>query len=136
MNFHWYINDDDWKNYPDKVKGAFDFDGCANTAGVVGYARVGELCFDLRAWGNRSENGLGYELFVGGVDSGYNETAKGYPYDLVDEYDEFPMGVLKLPLEEFKKLAEPVFEGFIQMAAHTYKRADLIAKANEPLHEW
>ena len=51
MNFHWYINEDDWENYPDKVNEAYDFDGCANTAGVVGYARVGELCFDICAWG-------------------------------------------------------------------------------------
>lgn len=133
MKFVWEISEKDWDNYPKLMKECSDFDGMVNTAGVVGNCRIGDLIFDIRAWGDYKHGcGLGYELFVGGVDTGYNETFDGYPYDIVEEYDEFPISVLGMKLEEFEKMAEPVFEKFIKDVNCRYKLADLLAKANEP----
>ena len=130
MEFVWDLNEEEWKNYGVDIRKVAESepDGAVNTAGVVGCCRVGDLCFDLRAWGCITEDevpSLGFELYVGGVDTGYNETSEGRPYDIVDEYGEFPIAALDMPLMKFKELAEETFE-----------KADLIAKANEPLHIW
>jgi len=58
-----------------------------------------------------------------------------YPYDEVN-YGEFPAGFESYTANEFQKAAERVFEKFIEEQSIIYDKADLIAKANEPLHEW
>lgn len=132
MKFVWEVNKKDWVEYPALVRNSAEGDGMVNTAGVVGCCRIGDLVFDIRAWGEyNGKMALGYELYVGGVDDGYNETADGYPYDYVG-YDEFPISVLAMKLSDFEKMAEPMFELFIQDANKEYKKADLIAKAKEP----
>lgn len=142
MKFVWEITEEDWEKYPEELKKAAEEDaqyygdgnideGDVNTAGVFGCCRVGNLVFDLRAWGQYHDYGIGYELYVGGVDTGYNTTLNGYPYDLVEDYGEFPAEVLKMGLKNFEKMAEPVFGNFIKEQAKKYKYADLIEKANE-----
>ena len=132
MKFVWEVSEKDWKEYPELIRKSADTDGYINTAGCVGCVRVGDLVFDLRAWGEyEGKCGLGYELFVGGVDN-YAYTSSGYPYDLVEEYDEFPIDVIDMELEDFERMAEPILEAFIIDVATRYKMADLISKANEP----
>lgn len=131
MRFVWDIKDNDWNEYRNLIKRCYENDSVINTAGVVGCCRVGDLVFDIRAWGEDIEHcALGYELFVGGIDSGYSETENGYPYDIVDEYGEFPINVINMKLDDFKKIAEPVFETFIKNTK--YELTDLMSKANEP----
>lgn len=137
MKFVWDMEEKEWDRYPAWINACVDGDGIVNTAGVVGCCRVGNLVFDIRAWGQMPNKvGLGYELYVGGVDNGYNWTSDGYPYDLVDDYGEFPIDVIEMDLKDFESMAEKVFEKFINDVATRYKHADLIAKANEPLHVW
>jgi hypothetical protein len=134
--FVWFLTEEDWKKYPKEMLNNLESYGCYNTAGVAGCCRIGDLCFDFRAWGDENGGALGYELYVGGVDSGYNETLNGYPYDLATEYGEFDLGVLDLPFDQFKETAERVLRGFILKANDSYKAADLIEKANQPLNVW
>lgn len=154
MKFYWEMNENTWENFADAIdRGAYQV---AYMEGeYLGCCRVGELCFDVRAWSGGEWTGWGFELYCGGVDSGYGYSGKEamennskyyitkwdvpdellYPYDEVD-YGEFPDGFETYTLEEFQKEAERVFEEFIKEANKSYGEADLIAKANEPLHEW
>lgn len=131
MKFVWEINEANYYNYKNLVEENIKLFGEANSTGILGMCRVGDLCFDIRAWGDDESYGIGYELYVGNVDTGYNTTTSGIPYDLVEEYDEFPAEVLDMSLEDFKKMAEPVFEKFIYKVVPNYTVADLLAKANE-----
>ena len=143
MKFVWYMDEKKWEEFANALdRGAFDV---ANMIGeYLGCCRVGELCFDIRAWCPGEEwNGWGFELFCGGVDSGYGysteiskyDEVNGYPYDEVD-YGEFPAGFETYKLSVFEREAEKVFEQFIKNTAMVYDKANLISKANEPLHVW
>lgn len=154
MNFVWDMNEETWNEFADAIdRKAFDV---AHMLGeFLGCCRVGDLCLDIRAW-NLAEDewsGWGFELFCGGIDRGYGYSATDamktnpewtkytapeellYPYDEVC-YGEFPAGFETYTLEEFQKAAEKVFEKFINDQNKIYGKADLIAKANEPLHVW
>ena len=138
--FSWDLTEKDWRDYRVAIRREAEDnpDGSVNTAGVVGCCRIGDLCFDLRAWGCITEDevpALGYELYVGGVE-GHGETLEGRPYDLVLEYGEFPIDVLDKPLKDFQVQAEEVFKKFIEDVAPRYTGADLIEKANEELKVW
>lgn len=154
MKFVWDMKEETWEEFAEAIdRGAFQV---AHMVGeYLGCCRVGELCFDIRAWSPGEEwNGWGFELYCGGVDSNYGYSAEDamnahpewkskwdvpdellYPYDEVD-YGEFPAGFETYSLAEFQKAAEVVFEEFIKEQSKTYDDADLIAKANEELHIW
>lgn len=154
MKFVWNMEEKTWEEFANAIdRGAFDV---AHMVGeYLGCCRVGDLCFDIRAWSpGEFWNGWGFELFCGGVDTGYGYSSREameknpqyktkrevpdellYPYDEVD-YGEFPDGFETYTLQEFKKAAEKVFEAFIVSKSENYDSADLIAKANEPLHVW
>ena len=134
--FVWNLSEESWKKYPEEMKDALEIDGCFNTAGVVGCCRIGDLCFDFRGWGDVCRGAIGYELYVGGVDTGYCKTQDGYPYDWLLESGEFDLGVLDMSIDQFKRVAEPVLRDFIIKANDNYDLADLVEKANEPLHVW
>lgn len=135
MVFVWNLSEKEWKDYFNylreceyNVKTEDDF---VNTIGVIGSCNVGELCFDIRGWGDRTEHALGYELYVYGVDNGYNELLDGTPYDEVG-YGEFGNldDYYAMPLDEFKVIAEERFRQFITDMNDKYSNADLVAKAN------
>ena len=128
-DFIWDLTEEDWKKYPKEIQNNLESYGCYNTAGVVGNCWIGELCFDFRAWGDETGAAFGYELYVGGV-NGHNETEDGYPYDLIEEFGEFDLGILDLSVDKFKEIAEPLLKQFILKANHDYKPADLVEKAN------
>lgn len=152
MKFVWYMDEKKWEEFANALdRGAFDV---AKMEGeFLGYCRVGELCFDIRAWSPGKDEwcGWGFELYVGGVDTGYGYSAPQispewkskydvpnelwYPYDEVD-YGEFPAGFETYKLSVFEREAEKVFEQFIKNTAMVYDKANLISKANEPLHVW
>lgn len=119
----------------------------------IGNCRVGELCFDLITHTNFEETGynLTFDLYVGGVDTGYGYSKKEamysgayadvhnipenekYPYDYADGAS-FDGLCDQMSYEEFKAMAEKRFVQFI--AESKYEKADLLAKAKEPLHMW
>ena len=133
----------DWSNFTQN-----DFvDYCAKTENemltaiddYVGCVRVGNLCFDLLVeMDNKNKWRLAYDLYVGGVDSGYGYSARNdkmeeYPYDYADG-GMFEDTMISMSYEDFQKHAEAEFEKYIK--THTYNAASLIEKANEPLNIW
>jgi hypothetical protein len=127
----------DWTNFTE-----VDFtDYCAKAENnmlsvdeYVGCVRVGNLCFDLMVRTNENdESYLSYDLYVGGVDSGYGYTASDYPYDYA-EGGNFEDTMISMTYEEFQTYAEEKFELFIII--WPYEAASLIEKANEPLNIW
>ena len=151
LNFNWDMDEKHWEEFANALdRKAHDV---AHMVGeYLGCCRVGDLCFDIRAWSpGEFWNGWGFELFCGGVDTGYGYSAEDalktgkyeskwdvpaelqYPYDEVD-YGEFPDGFSSYSLTEFQRKAEPIFEELIRTS--NYDGADLLAKAEEPLHIW
>lgn len=151
-NYVWEMDEAQWKEFADAIdRRAFDV---AYMAGeYLGCCRVGDLCFDIRSWDGGDWTGWGFELFCGGVDSGYGYSAKEamesggyvdkycvplelqYPYDEV-EYGEFPEGFCSYTMTQFQREAEKIFELFIEECAAEYDKADLLRKADEALHLW
>ena len=141
MKFYWDVDEGKWESF--RNSGTDDF---------LGYCRTGNLCFDIRSWWY-DHSGFGFQLFCGGVDSGYGYSGEDamktgkyaskmdvpdellYPYDEV-EMGEFPQEFRSLSFDEFKRKAETVFETFINECWGWYNGADLLQKANEPLHIW
>lgn len=155
MKFAWGIDEEKWGAFA-KAINEENFLAAYDEGDCIGCCRVGDLCFDIRAWNGGDWTGWGFELFCGGVDTGYGYSAREamktgkyenkwevpdelqYPYDEVD-YGEFDMWYNEPlpPLDEFKVKAETVFEEFINSHRDSYiDNADLMAKANEPLHVW
>lgn len=150
MNFVWDMNEKDWNKFTNAVK-RNDLDLAYMEGEYLGCCRVGDLCFDIRAWSGGEWSGWGFELFCGGVDNGYGYSSREamangkykdkydvpdellYPYDEVD-YGEFPAEFASYSLAEFQSKAEPIFEELIRTS--NYDGADLLAKAEEPLHVW
>jgi hypothetical protein len=106
----------------------------------VGCVRVGDLCFDLvaRMDDNCEKWYLSYDLYVGGVDTGYgysdrNRDFPSYPYDYADGGD-FKDCILSMTYEEFQRYAEAEFIKFI--VTWPYKKANLVDKFLEPLKIW
>lgn len=101
---------------------------------TVGNCRIGDLCFDLvirdyRQVNNKSKLYLTYDLYVGGIDSGYGYGKDGYPYDYADG-EGWSMEYIKAyTFDEFKNMAEDEFRAFIRISGYE-------DKANEPLHIW
>lgn len=132
----------DWTNFTE-----IDFvDYCAKAENVilasddyVGCVRVGNLCFDLLMRFNEDEKWqLSYDLYVGGVDTGYgysgrNSKIPNYPYDYAEGGD-FEDTMISMTYEEFQKYAETEFEKYI--TTWPYEAASLVEKANEPLNIW
>ena len=157
MKFVWDMDEEKWEEFAEAIdRGAYDV---AKWEGYfLGYCRVGDLCFDIRAWHCDSDeewNGWGFELFVGGIDDETGGYSSGpamddnpeykSKYDVPDEllypyanvgYGEFEDWFTGYSLKEFQEAAEPIFEDFIIEQNGTYKKADLLAKANEPLNIW
>lgn len=136
MNFDWTnFTEIDFVNYCAKAENAMmaqdDYVGCV---------RVGNLCFDLiaRMDDNCEKWCLTYDLYVGGVDTGYgysnrNSEFPDYPYDYADGGD-FEDGMIGITYEEFQKHAEAEMEKIIRTCP--YKGANLMAKATETLKFW
>lgn len=144
MKFDWKdFTEKDFTNYCAKMKDDVEYD-----SEYVGCVRVGDLCFDLLI--RLNENGdqiLTYDLYVGGVDTGYgysninklnpdmHREEDDYPYDYVCGLD-FASTCTNMSYEYFKSYAEAEFEHFIEVESESYKEASLIDKANEPLNVW
>ena len=114
----------------------------------IGSVRIGNLCFDIVV---REDNNEGtcvdYDLYVGGVDTGYGYSNPNkydplnyngqddYPYDYAGS-GTFKEPFHKMTYDVFKKYAESVMESFIYQADKGYTLCSLVAKANEDLLVW
>ena len=101
----------------------------------LGCARVGGLCFDFvtREF-TKGTLTLTYDLYVGGVDTGYGYGLDNYPYDFADG-GSFK-DVTDMSYKEFVLYAEKVMEEYITENENKYGYASLTAKANENLKKW
>lgn len=104
----------------------------------VGFVRVGNLCFDILDWGNH----LWFDLYVGGVDTGYGYGVDNYPYDYCDVASfTWKDNLTDVSNDDFKKELEEYIEEHIN-AIEGYITdvkaipVSLIDKANEELKEW
>lgn len=147
FEFVWEMDNDLWNEFADAV----DRGGMFDNNETLGCCRVGDLCFDICTWGDDGLS-LGFTLFCGGVD-GYGYSAAEamesgeyndkydvpdallYPYDEV-EYDEFDPELRTVDIDYFKEAAEPIFTKFIVDNNASYNKANLLEKANKPLHVW
>lgn len=104
----------------------------------VGSVRTGNLCFDIINWGNH----LWFDLYVGGVDTGYGYGADNYPYDYCDvasfswndDLTDVSDDNFKRELEEYIEEHINANEGYVTDIGAT--PVSLIDKANEDLKEW
>lgn len=149
MKFDWNeFTANDFVDYCAKVE-----NDMIQTDEYVGCVRVGNLCFDLlvRTDGDDGKMWLSYDLYVGGVDTGYgyadikkavdmyyglpNDGEKNpqYPYDYAEGGD-FEDTMISMTYDDFQKYAEAKFEEHI--LTWSYNEASLLEKANEPLHIW
>lgn len=130
MTFNWDgFTATDFADYCARVESgttAYDLD-------YIGAVRVGELCFDLVVREANDEGTamfLTYDLYVGGVDTGYGYKKDGYPYDYADGKD-FADTCTSMSYEDFKKMCEKEFTEFISI-----KGKEIREKAEMPLHIW
>lgn len=101
---------------------------------IVGFCRIGNLCFDLTIRDYRLVNDnprlfLSYDLYVGGIDKGYGYSKDGYPYNWEGGNDWSLESLKSYNFDEFKLMAEDEFRGFIKLS-------DREDEANKPLHIW
>ena len=133
MKFYWNnFTKKDFVDYCAKMK-----NNTLHADDYVGAVRVGDLCFDLvlRSYDEGKSLVLTYDLYVGGVDSGYGYNKKDdYPYDDAEGGD-FNDTCISMTYEDFQKIAESSFAYYIKHCEF-YDSANLIEKANEELHIW
>jgi hypothetical protein len=135
MKFDWSgLTEIDFVNYCAKMEN----DMCLEDD-FIGCIRVGELCFDILVqrvgYDAHQKQVLIYDLYVGGVDTGYGESRiePGYPYDYADGGC-FNSTLIYMTYEDFQKHVEEELETFIK--TWNYSHASLLEKANAPLHIW
>lgn len=134
MKFKWNIADEHgWDRYK-KEQGEEESD----SGNYIGSVRAGDLCFDILEWGNH----LWFDLYVGGVDTGYGYGAGGYPYDFCD-FLGFPWygRVSDTTEATFKgKVEKHILEMLEKNSEYTTDtkniKVNLIEKANMETKEW
>ena len=100
----------------------------------VGSVRIGDLCFDILTREYNDKLYLDYDLYVGGVDTGYGYS-DDYPYDYAGG-GSFNKSCVNMTYEEFRTYAEEVMAHYIKTEEKVYEHASLVAKAEEELNVW
>lgn len=139
MKLIWFLTEEEYKKYQHHQKEYKDGD-CDGE--YIGCVRAGTLCFDILNWGNH----LWFDLYVGGVDTGYGYSKKegfaNYPYDYCDVSSfRWDKDVSLTGIEEFEK----ELSGYIEEHIRSHERyvtdvaaisVSLIDKAEEELQLW
>lgn len=139
MKFKWNFSEEIYEKYKRNQRNHDLADAYGKFLGCI---RTGNLCFDIMNYGNMDcGNCLVFELYVGGVDTGYGYGKDNYPYDLCDVNDiENNEDLSNVKFEDFKKEMEEYLEEHIKAlegyVAFGNINVNLIDKANEPLKEW
>lgn len=100
----------------------------------VGSVRIGDLCFDILTREYNDKLYLDYDLYVGGVDTGYGYS-DDYPYDCAGG-GSFDESFVNMNYEEFKVYAEKIMGNYIRNEENTYTHVSLIEKAEAELNIW
>lgn len=134
MKFKWNIADEHrWDRYK-KEQGEEESD----SGNYIGSVRAGDLCFDILEWGNH----LWFDLYVGGVDTGYGYGADGYPYDFFDVlgfawYDKIRDTTDAEFKEQVEKHITEILKKNPEYTTDTRNiKVNLIEKANMEMQEW
>ena len=134
MEFKWNL----LPEFSEYKKGQKSYKKESETGEYVGAVRFGNLCYDIFNWGNH----LWFDLYVGGVDTGYGYGADRYPYDYCDIAGfSWNDDLSDISDDDFKKNLEAHIEDHIK-AIEGYITdvgaisVDLIKKASEKLNEW
>ena len=138
MFVKWFLNENDYEDYRKNQKKPENTGDCEGE--YIGSARIGNLCFDILNYGNH----LWFDLYVGGVDSGYGysikDEYKNYPYDFADSISfKYEDDVSNIPLDDFKnKISSFIEEHLNKLKTYECKgqTIDLLSKANECLVLW
>lgn len=104
----------------------------------IGCVRFGNLCYDIIDWGDH----LWFDLYVGGVNTGYGYGVDDYAYDYCDTAgfkwcDDLTDGSdddFKRELESYIEEHIGAVEGYVTDVGAI--QVNLIEKANEELREW
>ncbi len=141
MEILWILDKDEYEKYKEKQH-TYKNDYESGSGDYIGSVRTGALCFDILNWGNH----LWFDLYVGGVDTGYGystrEGYKGYPYDFCDSASfKWDNDVSSIKFEDFKKNLTEYIEKHIETVKEyvTDVKAipvNLLNKANEELSLW
>ena len=133
MKFNWdNFTAEDFVNYCAMME-----NGMLKGDDYVGSVRVGALCFDLltRVYKDKQMY-LDYDLYVGGVDTGYGYSKENnYPYDY-EGGSSFIDSCISMPYDEFKVYVEKELKVYLECEDKFYKHCSLIDKANEELTIW
>ena len=135
MKFDWSgMTREDWTDYCAKMENGQEYPD-----DYIGSVRIGELCFDLvtRQYSESEGIVLTYDLYVGGIDSGYGYSRidQNYPYDYAEGSD-FEDTCISLSYEEFQLLAEATFLRYLNEGQIFYASANLKQLAEMQLHIW
>ena len=130
MKFDWTeFLESDFTGYCAKAKS-----NTITSEDFIGCVRVGDLCFDLLiSYNLQGKMFMAYDLYVGGVDTGYGYSVAGYPYDYAGGGN-FEDSITNMTYEEFRKYAEEKFELFITI--FPYEPISLVEKANHLCGIW
>lgn len=133
MKFNWdNFTAEDFINYCALVENnEMEGDNC------IGNVIVGNLCFDLVTRDKENnELGLDYDLYVGGIDTGYAYSEKNhYPYDYQGGSG-FADSCISMAYNDFKVYVEKELETYIENEDKYYKDCSLIEKAYEDSLIW
>lgn len=139
MEIRWYLLEGEYEKYRKQQHEFEEGDGYGE---YIGSVRAGNICFDIINWGNH----LWFDLYVGGVDTGYGYSDRNgfenYPYDYADECSfSWHEDVQNISLEQFEKdLGEYIKEHIETLEGYVTDigaiPVSLIDKANEELQLW
>lgn len=139
MNLKWYLDEKDFEEY--KMHQHDDY-GEYNEGDYIGSVRTGNICYDILSW----EKSLWFDLYVGGVDTGYGYSDRDgfedYPYDFCDVYSfEWDKDLKDTSIEDFEKEVSEYIKKYISENDKyvTDMRAipvNILEKANEELCLW
>lgn len=137
MKFKWNLQQE-FARYKERQKEHIVDENIEGSGEYIGNVRFGNLCYDIIDWGDH----LWFELFVGGVDTGYGYGVDDYPYDFCDLAGfKWSDNLSEVSDEELTRELEAYIEEHIN-AIDGYVTdvkaipVNLVDKANEELREW
>lgn len=140
MKFHWDLKDKAYEDYR-KDQHEYTDDDCGDGT-YIGAVRIGDLCFDILDWGNH----LWFDLYVGGVNTGYGSSIKqeylDYPYDFADVCSfRWDKDVKEISIKKFREEVSEFIKFHLQRnrlytPVGYNEPVDLLNKANEELKIW
>lgn len=136
MRFKWNLQQPEFSRYK---KEQHEYDVISDSNGeYLGSVRCGDLCFDIINWGDH----LWFDLYVGGVDTGYGYGADDYPYDYCDiasfswyeDLTNISNDVFKYEIEQYIIAHLKEYKEYVTDMKSIH--VDLLEKANEELNDW